>query len=191
MIKVNYQLSEDEYTKAMRLYLNERFQARLRLAVFAMVAFVTLALVATGAFDDTFFVSVAVVLAVLFGVVFQRYRALPGKLYRSDSIFNQPISATFAEEGATFITPETRTEVRWSHYKQVWETDAFFFLYSSKTRFNLIPKRAFDGQSLYALRELLRQKVSRTFEREFQGAGIQGSPEATYTPRRLAPPDWR
>jgi hypothetical protein len=191
MIKVNYQFSEEEYAKAMRLYLNERFHARLRLAIFAMIAFVTLALIATGAFDDTFFVSVAVVLAALFGLVFQRYRALPRKLYRGDSIFSQMISAVFSEEGATFVTAETRTEIKWSHYKQVWETDAFFFLYSSKTRFNLIPKRAFDGQSLYTFREMLRQKVSRTFEREFRGAGIHGAPEPTYTPRSLEPPDWR
>lgn len=79
--------------------------------------------------------------------------------YRQSPRMQQPYEVRFDSQGAKFKIGNEQFARTWEKYRQVLESDRVFLLVVERWHYSLIPKRAFDEQTMAAFRELLTQRM--------------------------------
>lgn len=86
---------------------------------------------------------------------------LPAKLFRSSEMFRSTFSARFTDEELALEAEQGTARWPWSRFSHFLETPHFFHLYFNSRSFFLIPKEAFEVESLDKARRYLRRQISR------------------------------
>ncbi len=86
---------------------------------------------------------------------------LPAKLFRSSEMFRSTFSAKFTDEELALEAEQGTARWPWNRFSHFLETPHFFHLYFNSRSFFLIPKEAFEVESLDKARSYLRRQISR------------------------------
>ena len=81
------------------------------------------------------------------------------RLYRNDKRFQNDFTAEIAEGGIHMVTPNAETQMKWSGFIRILESDAIFMLFHAELIFNIFPKRAFDPSEIQQFRELAQRNI--------------------------------
>ena len=57
------------------------------------------------------------------------------------------------------VTPNAETQMKWSSFIRILESDAIFMLFHAELIFNIFPKRAFDPSEIQQFRELAQRNI--------------------------------
>jgi hypothetical protein len=87
---------------------------------------------------------------------------LPYMVYRKAVTFKHEFSMTFSEEGFTLAHERGSKDWEWKKLSNYLESPHFFHLYFDSRSFLLVPKNGCkDSDEVYALRNLIREKVKK------------------------------
>jgi hypothetical protein len=82
------------------------------------------------------------------------------KLYRRDRRLQFDSTAEFGEDGIHVITPDSDSQMKWSLFIRILESDRIFMLFHAQWIFSIVPKSAFAPGEVDAFRELARRKIA-------------------------------
>ena len=82
------------------------------------------------------------------------------RLYRKDRRYKQDFTADVGEEGIHLVTPDVDSQVKWTSFIRVLESDRIFMLFHAQWIFNVIPKNAFGPSEMMEFRELAHRKIA-------------------------------
>jgi hypothetical protein len=102
---------------------------------------------------------VACLLAIWRFIVAPRW--LAAKAYRSAKFMHDSITAEIDEGGTRMTYPSGSSDTKWIGYVNWQETDDMFVLFLSDRLIRMFPKRAFSGNELDTMRELLYGKLPK------------------------------
>jgi hypothetical protein len=189
-VVVQFKYSAPEYLEAAKFYIAKRYHTRFSMALALLVVVIGLAV---RAFDgDTVFGYVFIVLGTLLFLLYcYSYFTSPQRWYQGNPLLREEYRLSFSDEGIGFQTKNVESALQWSLYKEVWETERFYFLLYGKDAFTLIPKRAFaDERQKRAFKEMLQKHIGGKFGDQKALEPVQED-EQDYVPKSLEPPDWR
>jgi hypothetical protein len=189
-VDLQFQYSEKEYVQAAQFYLRKTYHTRFNIAVGLLVAnaglmFWFLDLDPTLGYIFTFLG------ALLLLIYCRAYFALPRQWYERNPKLHEEYHLQFSDEEIVFRSKDVVSTIKWDFYRDVWETDQFYFLLYGKDTFSLIPKRAFAGDwQERTFKHMLEQHITfNAAEREALEPAREHEQE--YVPKSLEPPDWR
>ncbi|MGI8788109.1 MAG: YcxB family protein [Pyrinomonadaceae bacterium] len=91
---------------------------------------------------------------------FVAYFVAPHLRFRREPKLHDEYFLKFSEDGIVFKTADIDSNLQWSLYDKVWETEKFYFLFYGRNTFTLIPKRAFESREQKAVfKSMLRRKI--------------------------------
>ena len=73
------------------------------------------------------------------------YFYLPVNTYKRTAELQEEHTYVFTINGITVEASGTQTEIEWETYRDLWESDEFYFLMKTVRKFTIIPKRAFGS----------------------------------------------
>lgn len=189
-IILQFRYSETEYVEAAKFYIHKRFHTKFSMAVALIVFSIGLAWRASG--GDVVFGAVFIVLgAILFLLNCYTYFTLPQRWYKVNPLLREEYYLQFSDEGIVFRTKDAESTLKWGFYKDVWETDQFYFLLYGKDAFSLIPKRAFAEQEQErAFKRMLHKHVAVNSD-DKKLSTVAKEDKQEYVPKSFEPPDWR
>ncbi len=80
--------------------------------------------------------------------------------FRTNPKFRERYEIEFGDKGIHFKTPTIDSEIAWSHYSKVVETDRVFLLVYGRSMYSVIPKRAFSGtEEVDAFRSMVNHRI--------------------------------
>ena len=146
--------------QALRYHFISRPEIRIMLIMVNVFALVSITLYAMGKITPmAFFIgsSLWIVLMISFWFI------LPGMVYRRAITFRHTFSMNFEEEGFTLGHEGGGSRSwPWTALKNFIESPHFFHLYFDSRSFFLVPKSGCkDGEEVYELRKLLKEKVKK------------------------------
>jgi len=156
-MNLEYQISEDDFMAAYEAFWRSGkvgSKGEFMYGAIAVIAGVVMIFLAY----SIGWVMIAVG-AVLVSLVPIR-RLLHKRAYRENAAFAGSTKVRFGDEIIEVVNPIGESRLKWSFYKKVMESDAFFLLMISKRSFSIIPKRIFTSEAeLDAFRSLLESKL--------------------------------
>lgn len=187
-VDLQFKYSEAEYVAAAKYYLRKTHHTRFSMAVALIVLGIGLAVWALS--GDAVFSYVSLLTgAILLLLSVHNYFVLPQRWYKNNPLLREEYRLQFSDEGIAFRTKDVDSTLKWSLYKDVWETDEFYFLLYGRHAFSLIPKRAFaDEWQERAFKQMLQQHIAVKSNKK---ALPESAPEEEYRPKSFEPPDWR
>ncbi|MDX6694951.1 MAG: hypothetical protein QOF02_2554 [Blastocatellia bacterium] len=192
VVEIQFRYTEAEYSEAARHYLNRTYHTRFNIILGLLVFFGGAAFWMLEA--DSIFGPICLVLgALLLLIAANSYFVVPQRIYKRNPQLREEYQLQFSDDGIAFRSKGIDSTLQWSLYKEVWETERFYFLLYGKDAFSLIPKRAFtDEWQERAFREMLQKHVavSATERKTLAAKKTEQQPEE-YVPKSLEPPDWR
>ncbi len=145
--------------QALRYHFISRREIRIMLILVNVFAIVSIALYAFGKVTAMAFLTASflwIVLMVSFWFI------LPGIVYRKADTFKHEFSMTFEEENFTLSHERGSKSWPWNALKNYVESPHFFHLYFDSRSFFLVPKNGCkDTDEVYALRQLIKEKVKK------------------------------
>jgi hypothetical protein len=192
IVDLQYRYSEEEYVAAIKYYLDKKYHTRFNIAI---------ALLVTGAGVAFMFLDAGSILgyvftflgAILLLVYCRTYFSVPFQWYRQNPMWREESQLQFSDEEIVFRTKDVESKLNWSLYREVWETDRFYFLVYGKDLFSLIPKRVFaDERQQRLFKQMLdRHITSRPDDDRNELLTAAEEDNQEYVPKSLEPPDWR
>lgn len=82
------------------------------------------------------------------------------RLYRNDKRFQHDFTAEISEDGIHIVTPNAETQMKWSNFIRILESDTIFMLFHAEWIFNIFPKRAFDPSEVPQFRDMAQRNIS-------------------------------
>ncbi|HEY0405515.1 MAG TPA: YcxB family protein [Pyrinomonadaceae bacterium] len=191
VVELQFSYSEAEYAEAARYYLRKTYHTRFNLIIGLLVFLGGAAFWAVE--GDSIFGPICLVLgALLLLVAGNSYFVVPQRIYKRNPQLREEYRLQFSDEGIAFRSKGIDSTLQWSLYKDVWETERFYFLLYGKDAFSLIPKRAFaDEWQERAFREMLQQHIAPSSTARKSLAATKAEEPQEYVPKSLEPPDWR
>lgn len=86
---------------------------------------------------------------------------LPNIIYRKSATFKDNFKVSFEEQHMFLENARGSRSWPWSAFSSVIESPHFFHLYFDSRSFFIIPKEAFEGDSLYEARQILKDKIKK------------------------------
>jgi YcxB-like protein len=191
VVEIQFTYTEAEYAEAARHYMNKTYQTRFGLILGLLVFFGGAGIWALD--GDSLFGPICLALgALLLLVSGNSYFVIPQRIYKRNPQLREEYRLQFSDEGIAFHTKGVDSALRWSLYKEVWETERFYFLLYGKDAFSLIPKRAFaGGWQERAFKEMLQRHIAPSSDNQKSLAAAKKEQPTEYVPKSLEPPDWR
>lgn len=144
-VQLVFQYTQREYVKAGQQYLI----ANKTIRKYDAVLFALFALFATGYLFLSSFGTLSIVMFLLMlivtGVAIFLYFFVPALKFKGASKYHEAYAMTFSPEAITWKTASVESELKWTVYSALWESDDFYFLIQGPQMYTLIPKRAFAG----------------------------------------------
>ena len=84
---------------------------------------------------------------------------LPGIIYRKAATFKDSFKVAFEDQHMFIENERGSRSWPWSAFTAMLESPHFFHLYFNSRSFFLIPKDAFEDESLYEAKQLLKDKI--------------------------------
>ncbi len=84
---------------------------------------------------------------------------LPGTIYRKAQTFKESFTIFFYEKHVRLQNERGFVDWDWSSFSNYFESPNFFHLYFTSKSFFLIPKDNLDDNTLFAVRDLLKNKI--------------------------------
>ena len=145
--------------QALRYHFISRREIRVMLILVNVFAIASIALYAFGkvtamAFLTGSFLWIALMVSFWF--------ILPGIVYRKAATFKHEFSMTFEDDNFTLSHEKGSKSWPWTALKNYVESPHFFHLYFDSRSFFLVPKNGCkDTDEVYALRQLIKEKVKK------------------------------
>lgn len=158
-VELRFKYTENEYVSAMRRYFARALYTKTDIicGVAAIIVGV-LFLVYSGVSLVWYFLIFAGVILLL--INFVAYFVAPRLRFRREPKLHDDYFLKFSEGGIVFMTADIDSNLQWSLYDKVWETEKFYFLFYGGNTFTLIPKRAFDGKEQEEVfKSMLKRKI--------------------------------
>jgi len=161
-VKIEYQLTEDEYLQAQLGYWRQARRFNLIRLEMGMVLVVTLFAVVILAFPgipDKGPAWIAIGFSIL--LLLNRYVFAPYKIrrvFRQSPNTRAPHQLTINEENLRIVLPNSSEDLRWEAFQRAHELHAEFLLMYGPRSFVIVPKRAFEKDGLERFRSVLRDK---------------------------------
>ena len=86
---------------------------------------------------------------------------LPNIIYRKAATFKDRFKVSFEDQHMFIENERGSRSWPWTAFSSVIESPHFFHLYFDSRSFFIIPKKAFEGDSLYEARQLLNAKIKK------------------------------
>ena len=86
---------------------------------------------------------------------------LPNIIYRKAATFKDRFKVSFEDQHMFLENERGSRSWPWTAFSSVIESPHFFHLYFDSRSFFIIPKEAFEGESLYEARHILKDKIKR------------------------------
>ncbi|MEP7228911.1 MAG: YcxB family protein [Ginsengibacter sp.] len=86
---------------------------------------------------------------------------LPNIIYRKAATFKDRFKVSFEDQHMFIENERGSRSWPWSAFSSVIESPHFFHLYFDSRSFFIVPKDAFEGDSLYEARDLLKNKIKK------------------------------
>lgn len=191
VVELRFRHTEAEYAAAARHYLQKTYHTRFALIIGLLAFFGGAAVWALDgdSIAGPIFLALGALLLLVSG---NSYFVLPQRVYKRNPQLREEYRLQFSDEGIAFHTKGVDSMLRWSLYKEVWETEQFYFLLYGKDAFSLIPKRAFANEwQERAFKEMLQTHIAPSSIEQKSLAAAKTEQAADYAPKSLEPPDWR
>ena len=212
MIRIEYQLTFDEFREAMvlaRRQLAHKLRggkpgsgASVALLAWCLLVACVLALLmmlTSGglirALGESWRAHVGWAIALVLTLVLilllarRQFNAQVRQMWESMATLQQVRTVQFDEDGVATIDALVQSRLRWGVYRRLEETPRLFLLFWSDYTFEIYPKRAFTEASMGQLRELFQSKLAertRAFA-VLPAATSQPLPPPPLSPERSAP----
>ncbi len=145
--------------QALRYHFISRKEIRLMLILVNVFALATITLYALKKITPMPFLVGSLLWIVL---MISFWFILPFMVYRKAVTFKHEFSMSFSEEGFTLAHERGSKDWEWKKLSNYLESPHFFHLYFDSRSFLLVPKDGCkDSDELYALRNLIREKVKK------------------------------
>ena len=144
-VDLTFQYTQSEYVRAEQQYLfASKTITKTSVIVLALFLPATFFYLFFSSFSilSIVFAAVAVIAAVVGCLV---YFYMPLYKFRRTSKYHEVYNLIFSNDGIKFKTPSIDSNLRWSIYSAIWESDDFYFLIQAPLMYTLIPKRAFES----------------------------------------------
>ncbi len=86
---------------------------------------------------------------------------LPNIIYRKAATFKDRFKVSFEDQHMFIENERGSRSWPWSAFSSVIESPHFFHLYFDSRSFFIVPKDAFEGDSLYEARDMLKSKIKK------------------------------
>ena len=86
---------------------------------------------------------------------------LPNIIYRKAATFKDRFKVSFEEQHMFLENERGSRSWPWTAFSSVIESPHFFHLYFDSRSFFIIPKDAFEGDSFYEARQMLKDKIKK------------------------------
>lgn len=86
---------------------------------------------------------------------------LPLTVYRKERTFKDTFTASLTNQQFTIANERGERSWDWNQFSTWLETPYFFHLYFNSRSFFIVPKSAFEGNSIDVARNILREKIAR------------------------------
>lgn len=159
-LTLTFQYTEAEYVSAAHTYYARKFHVKTYLIVAGTILLAGLWLWWYSGEPVVLFGLSIFTLIIATPLIF--YFVTPRAHFRREPALGQVYELRLAEDGLEFKTAHASSKTGWEFYKQLWETENFYFLFYGRERFTVIPKRAFvDKAQDTWFNELVRRKLTQ------------------------------
>lgn len=86
---------------------------------------------------------------------------LPNIIYRKAATFKDRFKVSFEDQHMFLENERGSRSWPWTAFSSMIESPHFFHLYFDSRSFFIIPKEAFEGDSLYEARQILKDKIKK------------------------------
>ena len=157
-ITLKFKHNPREYASAIRIYFARTLHTKYDVII-ALIALIA-GVVYTSFFGYTIITYLLLGTSAFYlAMIFMTYVVTPARWVRQRMDLMREITIAFSEEGIRYRAENIDSKLQWSLYKNVIETDRFYFLVYGKSQFSLIPKRVFaSAEEERSFRELLSRK---------------------------------
>lgn len=186
-VNLHFRYTREEYVAAVRQFFDP---FRLKFYGVFGALLLLLGIFAAVVSDDpvyTWFLSIFGVVSL--SLFYRSYFVAPRRWYGVVAARGD-YTLRCSDEGIVFRAKDMESSLRWSLYREVRETERFYFLVYGKHAFSVIPKRVFtSARQEQDFRGLLSRHIAPALK-TLEAAPDSGR-EAEYEPKSLEPPDWR
>jgi len=169
MIKIEYQITEDDWVDAHFAHMRFRYgmlgaipAPALSAAMFVVALAIVVCLIVVPKESSISWVLVSVGAFVLFplGILGYLWAGIPFRnQFRKTKSLQAPGQIEIDEEGIIYSSSASQGRTHWTYFEKWRESEQAFLLYFQKAMFLIIPKKLLLNEDLSALRQLLKNKI--------------------------------
>lgn len=155
-VTISFQYGRDEYIKAFRKYLFlSKIIKKSDLIILGGLFVLESILIAVTGFH-MYSLVLGLILSFFAMILGMIYFYQPVNIYRRTPKFHQIYKLTFTKEGIDFKTDHVNSFLAWEIYKDIWESNDFYYLLQNKRIYTIIPKRVLQGRNTKSLKDILQ-----------------------------------
>ena len=169
MIKIQYQLTEDDFVDAHFAHMRNRYGMLgvipppvLSTVMFVVALAIVVCLMVAKKDSPVSWLFVSVGAFVLFplGILSYLWSGIPFRSqFRKTKSLQAPGQIEIDDEGITYTTADSQGKTHWTYFEKWRESQQAFLLYFQKAMFFIVPKKLLLSEDVPALRELLKNKI--------------------------------
>ena len=147
-VELTFRYNQSEYVKAERQYLfANKTITKTSVIVLSLFFPASLINLIFSSFSNLSVIAVAVaIIAATAGSILYFY--IPTYKFKRTAKYHEEYNLAFSAVGIKFKTPSIDSELKWSIYSEIWESNDFYFLIQAPHLYTLIPKRVFESPAV-------------------------------------------
>lgn len=161
-VELKFKYTQSEYVKAERQYLiASKTISKTSIIVLAVYLPFSCLYLFLSSFSALSIISIVVaLLALILGCILYFYT--PVHKFVATSKYHEEYSLTFWNDRINFKTQTIDSELKWSVYSELWESNDFYYLIQAPRMYTLIPKRTFHNhEAQKAFEEIALSNIKR------------------------------
>lgn len=144
-IKIEFNISRDEYIKSRRKFLRQSKTVSNGNIIFLII--MTLIEILFLFIGEYFFsIIIGVLLIISYLLICVLYFIQPGKLYDKTEFIKEKMNFEIDENGIKSVFKKGKSETKWFFIEEIWESKEFIYLIQAKFSYTVIPKNAFKNE---------------------------------------------
>jgi len=145
-IELKFKYTQAEYVKAERQYLIANKTMRRYDAVLVVVFFLFSVCYLFLSSFSTLSIVVLVIVLIVSALGICLYFFIPVLKFKQTAKYHEEYQMFFSKDMIKWKTSSIESELKWSIYSEIWESNDFYFLIQAPRMYTLIPQRAFVNQ---------------------------------------------
>ena len=147
-VELVFEYTQSEYVKAEKQYLFARkIITKMSVVILAIFLLFSLGYLFLSSFSAISVIAFGVALiTILAGCILYFY--IPIYKFKQTSKYHEEYTLIFSKGGIHFKTPTIDSQLKWSVYSEMWESNDFYFLIQTPQLYTLIPKRVFANHGI-------------------------------------------